>query len=272
MNINFLKPAHALLIITKQGSYLKPILINYSKKIVCLNKTNDNFCDQCSNCEKINNEQYFDFNVIDNSNKTISKESILHLQNNFIYKGLEEGNKKIYLIKEIEKASKEAINSLLKFLEEPPSNTYAILTTKNEELVPPTILSRCQRFLLLPEKKFDWKEISEEKKLSISDLEILSKIYWLIDDVIKSIDDKSYLDVFNISKGFLVNNKSLSDLKKLQNEFKNLSYSKIELVLNYLLLKLNIDKYKELLEILNIMNLNPIRNAIFWKIIKLIER
>ena len=38
----------------------------------------------------------------------------------------------------------EAINSILKFLEEPGQQIYAFLTTNNENSILPTIISRCQ--------------------------------------------------------------------------------------------------------------------------------
>ena len=49
----------------------------------------------------------------------------------------------------------EAVNSLLKFLEEPTPGTYAILTSQNEAKVLPTIISRCEsmRLLLLPREE-----------------------------------------------------------------------------------------------------------------------
>lgn len=58
----------------------------------------------------------------------------------------------IYIINLVENMNVQAINSLLKFLEEPPANTYAFLTTENETKVLPTILSRCEklRMLLIP--------------------------------------------------------------------------------------------------------------------------
>lgn len=47
-------------------------------------------------------------------------------------------------IKEIEKATEEALNAFLKNLEEPQENLYYFLTTSSSYAVLPTILSRCQ--------------------------------------------------------------------------------------------------------------------------------
>lgn len=49
-----------------------------------------------------------------------------------------------YLLKNIDEASIDALNALLKLIEEPPFNTYFILTTRNSSRVIPTIISRCE--------------------------------------------------------------------------------------------------------------------------------
>ena len=64
-----------------------------------------------------------------------------------------ENNGKVYILKNIDNATTQAMNSLLKFLEEPVEEVYAILTTKNINKVLPTIQSRCQVIKLLPESK-----------------------------------------------------------------------------------------------------------------------
>jgi DNA polymerase-3 subunit gamma/tau len=53
---------------------------------------------------------------------------------------------KIYIIDETHMLSKEAFNALLKIMEEPPPHVKFILATTEVHKVPPTILSRCQRF------------------------------------------------------------------------------------------------------------------------------
>lgn len=54
------------------------------------------------------------------------------------------GGDRLIIIREIEKATPEAANALLKILEEPPVGTYFILTTANANTILPTIVSRCQ--------------------------------------------------------------------------------------------------------------------------------
>lgn len=54
------------------------------------------------------------------------------------------GKKKLVIIYNAENLTKEAQNSLLKSLEEPPEDTVILLSTPNENLLLPTIISRCE--------------------------------------------------------------------------------------------------------------------------------
>ena len=71
----------------------------------------------------------------------------------------------------------EAVNSMLKFLEEPESVIYAFLTTNNENNVLPTILSRCQILRLKTVKRDTVIKEAEEMNINPSDAELLSYFY-----------------------------------------------------------------------------------------------
>ena len=72
------------------------------------------------------------------------------------------GRYRIYIIDEVHMLTKEAFNALLKVLEEPPVHVKFLFATTEPHKVPPTILSRCQRFDLnridpvLLQKKLSW--------------------------------------------------------------------------------------------------------------------
>lgn len=53
---------------------------------------------------------------------------------------------KVYIIDEVHMLSKPAFNALLKTLEEPPEHVVFILATTDADKLPPTIISRVQRF------------------------------------------------------------------------------------------------------------------------------
>lgn len=55
-----------------------------------------------------------------------------------------DGGERLIILYELDKATPEAGNALLKLLEEPPSDTYIILTCTNINHILPTVVSRCQ--------------------------------------------------------------------------------------------------------------------------------
>jgi DNA polymerase-3 subunit delta' len=58
--------------------------------------------------------------------------------------------RKVFIIREIERATPPAANALLKTLEEPPPQVVLLLTAARRDQVLPTILSRCQIVGLRP--------------------------------------------------------------------------------------------------------------------------
>ncbi len=67
-----------------------------------------------------------------------------------IYLKAHSGEKKVMIIFGVEKLSESASNKLLKLIEEPPRDTYFLLVAEHEELLLPTLVSRCQLIKLKP--------------------------------------------------------------------------------------------------------------------------
>ncbi len=61
-----------------------------------------------------------------------------------------EARRRVYILCDMELANESAANALLKILEEPPARVTFLLTAASEDLVAPTILSRCQVLALRP--------------------------------------------------------------------------------------------------------------------------
>lgn len=66
--------------------------------------------------------------------------------------------KKVFIINDFDRAMEVSQNKLLKVLEEPPSGVYFIITAENQNLVLPTIKSRCNKIEL---KKLSTMAISQ---------------------------------------------------------------------------------------------------------------
>ncbi len=87
---------------------------------------------------------YRDMLVLDGTRKKkLSKKEIDDLQVVFSKTASEKSGRKLYILNHCENMSYEAANSLLKFLEEPTGEVYAILTCDSLEHILPTIQSRC---------------------------------------------------------------------------------------------------------------------------------
>lgn len=100
-------------------------------------------CGVCETCTRIQNHDHGDFIFVSGKDKIIKKEAVLEIKSRFLQTSLEDVPYKIYVIEDVDNASLVAMNSFLKFLEEPESDIIAILTTSKINRVLDTIKSRC---------------------------------------------------------------------------------------------------------------------------------
>ena len=77
------------------------------------------------------------------------------------------GGKKVFIIDEAELLDEAGQNSLLKTLEEPPLGTIIILVTSREDLLLPTITSRCQSVMFSPLDEDEMVRWSQSRNLAI---------------------------------------------------------------------------------------------------------
>ena len=122
--------------------YLEKYSILLSKVIICPKIYSEN-CRKCNICTRINDNNYAELKIIKPNNGIIKKEEIINLRSKYQTNSIE-GRNQVYIINEVEKLNVSAANSILKFLEEPDSNTVAIFTTTNIGNVISTVVSRCQ--------------------------------------------------------------------------------------------------------------------------------
>ena len=110
----------------------------------CLENQDGIPCNQCSNCREIAESRNMDVLEIDGaSNRGI--EEIRNLREMIKYTPINSPYK-IFIIDEVHMLTGPAFNALLKTLEEPPQHGKFILATTDIHKVPPTIISRCQRY------------------------------------------------------------------------------------------------------------------------------
>lgn len=142
--------SHAYIFEGMRGTGKKEVGLLLAKSLFC-HMPLEGFkpCETCSNCKRIENGNHPDFHMVEPDGLSIKKQQIQDLQEEFSKTGME-SKQKIYMIVHADRMTVNAANSLLKFLEEPNKQTYAILISEQVQKILPTILSRCQILTFRP--------------------------------------------------------------------------------------------------------------------------
>ena len=106
-------------------------------------------CDACRSCRLVSAGNHPDVQLIEPDGVYLKIDQIRALQRQVALSPLE-GRWKVYILREMERATAEAANALLKTLEEPPSHAVLLLTASEAEALLPTVVSRCQAIPLRP--------------------------------------------------------------------------------------------------------------------------
>jgi DNA polymerase-3 subunit gamma/tau len=150
------KIAHALLFAGPRGTGKTSTARIVAKAVNCKKKDGGKHpcsTDQCSSCEGISEGKSLDVQEIDAASHT-GVADVREIIESVKYSPAS-ARKKVYIIDEVHMLSQSAFNALLKIMEEPPEHAIFILATTEAHKVPPTIMSRCQRY--------DFKKIPVEK-------------------------------------------------------------------------------------------------------------
>ena len=196
--------SHAYLLCGNPGTPLLEVAKFLAKSIICDNPS-PLACDNCITCMRVDDGNYPDFIVYDGSKATIKKDEVASVETQFEKTAFETKGIMIYILHLIENVTEQAINSILKFLEEPGKNVYAFLTTNNENSILPTIISRCQVMHL---KLVDRNEViatAIENGVAQDDAELLSYFYNDADLISEVLADEDENDSYQAGKEAFVN-------------------------------------------------------------------
>lgn len=151
----------------------------------------------------VENRTYPDLIIIDTKKEQVKIDDIRRIEDKFSQTSINQLGIKIYIINLIENLRPNEANALLKFLEEPLDNTYAILTTENEYSILPTILSRTEIIRFSSVNKNDL--IDECIKLGVNkkDAEILTFFQNDASMIKEEIENEDYLEVKQYVENFI---------------------------------------------------------------------
>ncbi|MFQ5814343.1 MAG: DNA polymerase III subunit delta' [Anaerolineae bacterium] len=142
--------AHAYLLTGPPQIGKRWLALNFARALNCLSDNNEEKpCGQCLACSKIAHGSHPDVQIIEGERGTLKIDQMRTLRHEAALSPLE-GRWKVYIIRQMEQATAEAANCLLKTLEEPPSSVILVLTASEAEALLPTIVSRCQVLNLRP--------------------------------------------------------------------------------------------------------------------------
>ena len=173
----------------------KTTLARLFAKVLNCPHLNDDFepCNSCTSCDEIARSGSLTVLEIDGaSNRGIDDIRQINETVGYSPSG---GKEKVYIIDEVHMLTKEAFNALLKTLEEPPPHVTFLFATTEPHKVPPTILSRCQRFNL--------NRIPQEQ--------IAAKLSTIAADLSITIDDSALQMIAQRAEGGLRDAESLLD-------------------------------------------------------------
>ena len=238
--------SHSYMFVGIDGIGKKLIAKEFARKILCLNKQNQN-CATCDSCIKFNSGNNPDFLEIFPDGNSIKIAQMREMQEKVYQKPIV-SDKKVFIIDQVEKMTEEAQNSLLKTLEEPPEYMVIILITSNENKLLNTVKSRCIRINFTGLSKQDITKYAGAHQINIASqnlLEMCGGSIGKLEKINENIDDYNSLE---LATNKLIDGK-LKNVVEEMNCFNILYESKeiIQDLLDYMtvLIYLHISKEKD---------------------------
>ncbi|AAT28012.1 DNA polymerase III subunit delta' [[Mycoplasma] mobile] len=178
--------------------------------------------------------KYFDFLELKPINDTIKKTQVLDAIQLFLKTSFESNSPKILYIANIEKGNSSSLNSLLKYIENPPKDTFIVMGTNNIKKVISTIVSRSQVF-----------DVKRMNQLAIEELFLENDLEkYVIKFYARVFDNWEDANKYNSKKYFELVKKTLKNLdKSLINKYS---------LINFLEEVLDVENYYFVLQVIRI--------------------
>lgn len=188
------RTAHAYLFAGIRGTGKTTLARLFAKALNCKQLTPEfEPCNQCACCREVSSGTSLDVIEIDGASHR-GIEDIRQI-NETVFFVPAKSKYKVYIIDEVHMLTKEAFNSLLKTLEEPPQHVKFFFATTEMYKVPRTILSRCQKMVLS----------------RVSEYTIVTKLLAIAQDQSKDVNEDVLLPIARAAQGSLRDAESLYD-------------------------------------------------------------
>ena len=190
---------HALLFTGLDGVGKKTLALMLAKALIC-ERRQDDFCGECPRCRKaeemfaatrqdlatrreikdagrrVEGLIYFDLQLVEPLTRYILIEQVRQLRN-VAYTHPFEFPNRVFIIDQAQAVHWQAVDLLLKVLEEPPETTTLILVCPNAYEMRPTIRSRCRRVQFLPiDEPTLNKVLAEEHRVPKAQRELVARL------------------------------------------------------------------------------------------------
>ncbi|MDD4110300.1 MAG: hypothetical protein PHS54_01975 [Clostridia bacterium] len=224
--------SHAYLFLSVDDLNNSLFINEVSNLILCDTKT---ACGKCASCLKVLANSHPDI-LNYPKNKSLLVEDTEDM-NNHAYEMPMLAEKKIIIVNNIDNATIQAQNKMLKTLEEPPKSVIFFLTAKNENKILPTIISRSRKVNLSPLKKDEVRNYLQSQNKRYDEMALKSALDYgegWIGKTIEVLDDEQ----------FIQKNKLVNDIVNDFNSSKEISIYSSKII-NYR------DNFKLFLELLS---------------------
>jgi DNA polymerase-3 subunit delta' len=176
---------HGLIFTGPEGVGKRTCALMIAKALNCTQGGADEFCDECTQCRKIDAGTHPDVLTVglEDEASEIKIAQIRALLQTLELRPLE-GKNKVFLIDPADAMNPASANSLLKGLEEPPTNSFFILLSPNPQSLLITVRSRSQTYPFIPLTLEEMRTFSDDElslrwsrgsigRLKTLDLEVL---------------------------------------------------------------------------------------------------
>ncbi|MFQ5593356.1 MAG: DNA polymerase III subunit delta' [Anaerolineae bacterium] len=141
------QPAHAYLFTGPPAIGKRTLAEAFAQTLNCTGEAPP--CSACRACRLITAGRHPDVRIIGENNDAIKIDQIRELQRDASLAPVE-ARWRVFLLPNVERATREAANALLKTLEEPPAHVVLLLTALEADALLPTVVSRCRTIPLRP--------------------------------------------------------------------------------------------------------------------------